>query len=172
MAAGFGLIMSAGMFGAGLTMGPEFRFSPLNAAHVGPAFPLLCTVAPRMTMPEWRMLCGHFSGGSSRGYVLKRDAYVRGLCLAYVEHSPAYGAILRVPVFVVASLFEQAQAAGFMIRSLLDVCQSDGLALLRIETAAEDRQTCDLLHRLDPARVDQHVAFSFPAASHADAAGR
>jgi hypothetical protein len=142
-------------------MTPVFRFSPLNAGHICQAFPLICTVAPRMTMPDWRMLCGHFSGGSSRGYVLKRDDYVRGLCLAYVEHSPMNGSVLRAPVFVVASLLEQAQAAEFMIRSLLAVCRAEGLAWLQVEAAAEDQQTRGLLQRFDPARISEKVVFAF-----------
>jgi hypothetical protein len=122
----------------------RIRTEQVDAAHL-----LVSPLDPLLDLVRWRSYCDE--AASDGGTAARRQqivvvanprGYLQGLCVHAVVTHPVQGAILDVPVFVVASAADEIGVAEALFRELCIVAGRLNCAAIRIRTGGSQR-----LHR-------------------------
>lgn len=113
-----------------------YTTAPITAEQVDAAYLLVGRLAPLLDIACWRSYCdevrtGAGKAGRRQAIIVAKNplGYLQGLCVHAVARHPVQGAILDVPVFVVASA---ADEVGVTAALLCDLCSAAG----RLDCAA------------------------------------
>ncbi len=124
--------------------------APIAPAQVDTAYLLVRPLAPLLDISHWRAYCEpaprHGATGRKHGIVVALNArgYVLGLCVHAIAGHPVHGAILDVPVFVVASAADETGVADALVRDLRATAARLGCTAVRIATEGSPRLHRDL----------------------------
>jgi hypothetical protein len=127
------------------TMQPTYKVSRISPRQIDSAYLLASLAAPRLDLDGWRAFCRDALGDGVRRtgqediiVAANPAGYVQGLCVSAVRRHLAYGYILDVSVFVVASAADEAGVAVDLLRHVKAVARTEGCSGLHIWTRGPD----------------------------------
>jgi hypothetical protein len=123
-----------------------YKIAPITAAQVDAGYLLVSPLDRGLDVARWRSYCGEVASGPGaevgrQQIVVATNprGYVQGLCVHAVVKHPVQGAILDVPVFVVASAADELGVAAALFGELCAVAERLDCAAIRIRTESSHR---------------------------------
>lgn len=127
----------------------SYTTAPITTEQVDAAYLLVGPLDPLLDLARWRSYCHEAQSGVGTATCRQQivvatnpRGYLQGLCVHAVVTHPVQGAILDVPVFVVASAADEIGVAEALFCDLCAVAERRDCAAIRIRTAGSRR-----LHR-------------------------
>lgn len=116
-----------------------YATAPITAEQVDAAYLLVGPLAPLADIERWRSYCEETRSGVGTAtrhqeivVATNPRGYLQGLCVHAVVRHPVQGAILDVPVFVVASAADEMGVAAALLCDLCVVAGRSDCAAIRI----------------------------------------
>jgi hypothetical protein len=126
-----------------LAMQAAYTIAGMKPEQVDAAYLLVEAVSPPPDIESWRAYCDTPGGvaGARRDLRVATNprGHVKGLCLCRQARHAVHGAILDVPVFVVASAADEPGVASAMVEDLCALAGRLDCAAVRIRTGAAAR---------------------------------
>lgn len=114
-----------------VSMAGIYSIERVSGEDITRAFPLLSGVAPQLDLERWRAYCeGRDPAAKGQTAFVARNAagYVQGLCAFTKVNHLRYGAVVEVPVFLVASVADPRGVADDLLEALSAVCRRENCA--------------------------------------------
>lgn len=147
------MIQARGISGErSLAMQGAYTIAGMTPAQVDAAYLLVENLSPLPDIESWRAYCEPAMGAPERRGDLRvatnPRGHVKGFCQFRQARHMVHGAILDVPVFVVASAADEPGVASAMVDDLCAIAGRLDCAAVRIRSGAASRS----LARLEPPR--------------------
>jgi hypothetical protein len=128
-----------------------YKIARITTGQVDAAHLLAGRLDPLLDIMRWRSYCDEAASeaGTAAGrqrivVATNPRGYLQGLCVHAVVAHPVQGAILDVPVFVVASAADEIGIVEALFRDLCAVAERLDCAAIRIRTEGSRRLHCHL----------------------------
>jgi len=151
----------------------DYALKPMTAEMADRVYPLIRGVAPGLALEEWRACAGAFAGGEpevgreTAVLAMNSAGYVKGVCIYAIRSHAAYGRLLDVPVFVIASAADAERVGAALLAALQAARETSACSGVRFWTMGPQTWT-RRLDEDDIGRTD-HGVFLPAIASRAEA---